>query len=400
MTTNTERLTVAVLFGGRSSEHTISCATAAGVLEAIDRERFDVIPIGITRQGAWVLEEDDPQKFRLDREKLPEVVDNGTRIHLPDSAMHREVSVSYLASAGAAGGVGAVATADEEAGAEVSERRTLGRIDVVLPLLHGPYGEDGTVAGLLELVDLPFVGSSVLAGSVAMDKHYTKIVLRDAGLRVAPGCTVRELEWERDAHAVAARVADELGFPAFVKPARAGSSVGVSKVSEPAELDEAMRVAFAEDDHVLIEAAVSGREVEIAILESRPGERARASVAGEIVMTSAPFYDFATKYLDAPGVELVCPAELTPAQLDEMAELAVRAFEALGASGLARVDFFLGDDGFVINEVNTMPGFTPISMFPKCWAASGIEYPALITELLEVALAHAEARATRRSSSR
>ena len=404
MTTTDRRTRVAVLFGGRSSEHTISCATAGGVLAAIDRDRFDVVPIGITREGAWVLEDDDAAKFALDRSKLPEVIDNGTRVHLPDSALHRELSVSYVSSAP----TGVVPDGDElasgadpraEALAETTERRSLGDIDVVLPLLHGPYGEDGTVQGALELIDLPFVGSSVLAAAVAMDKHYAKIVLREAGLRVAEGFTVRALEWndgEGDgADRVRGRIVDELGFPAFVKPARAGSSVGVSKVADEGGIDEAMRVAFGEDDHVLVEAGVPGREVEIAVLQSRPGERARASVAGEIVLTEAEFYDFATKYLDAPGADLVCPADLGEGRLDEMRELGVRAFEALGCAGLARVDFFLGDDGFVVNEVNTMPGFTPISMFPKCWQESGMTYPELITELIEVALAHAEARRRR-----
>lgn len=364
--------TVVVLFGGRSSEHSISCATAGGVLAAIDRDRYRVIPVGITRDGAWVLEDDDPAKFTLadDAAQLPEVLDNGTRVRLPDSARHREVTVS------------------EAGGGPV---RSLGEVDIVLPLLHGPYGEDGTVQGMLSLAGVPFAGSGVLAASLAMDKHYAKVVLRAAGLRVADGITVAEREWREDPAGVMAR-AEGLGFPAFVKPARAGSSVGVSKVKDAAGYEQAMRTAFAEDDRVLVEAAVTGREVEIAILESMPGQRPRASaVAGEIVMTGAEFYDFESKYLGAAGVELRCPADLTPQQLAEMAELGVRAFEALGVAGLARVDFFLTEDGFVLNEINTMPGFTPISMFPKCWEASGMSYQQLITELLEVALAHAEA---------
>lgn len=361
---------VMLVFGGRSSEHAISCATAGGVLGAIDRERYEVIPVGITRDGAWVLEQDDPARFALDPEKLPEVVDNGTRVRLPDSARTRVVTVEDLAT---------------------GERRELGEVDVVFPILHGRFGEDGTVQGMLELAGLPFVGSGVLAASVGMDKHYTKLVLEAAGLRVADGITVTERRWAAEPDAVRAEI-EPLGLPVFVKPARAGSSVGVSKVSAPEELDAAMATAFAEDDHLLVEAAVVGREVEIAILESMPGERARASVAGEIKLTGAAFYDFDTKYLDAPGVELVCPASLTEAEHAEMAELGIRAFEALGAAGLSRVDFFLAEDGFVVNEVNTMPGFTPISMFPSCWQASGMSYPQLIAELIEVALAHAASR--------
>ena len=363
MTDATARRTVMVVFGGRSSEHQISCATASGVLGAIDRERFEVIPVGITRAGEWVLEDDDPAKFRLDPETLPEVVDNGTRILLPNSARHRTVRV-----------------------AREGRIDDLGDVDVVLPLLHGPFGEDGTLQGMLEMFGLPFVGSKVLAASVAMDKHYTKLVLAAAGLRVAPGFTVTDLEWRDESDAVAARV-DALGYPVFVKPARAGSSVGVSKAKSADELAEAMRVALAEDDHVLVEAGIVGREIEIAVLGSRRGERARASVAGEIVMTSAEFYDFESKYLDGSAVRLDCPAELEPELLAEAQELAVRAFEALGAEGLARVDFFLDADGFVVNEVNTMPGFTPISMFPVVWGASGIAYAPLITELIELAIA-------------
>ncbi|WP_282826313.1 D-alanine--D-alanine ligase family protein [Gulosibacter sediminis] len=364
MTDTTAPLTTVMLvFGGRSSEHQISCATASGVLGAIDRDRYRVIPVGITRQGAWVLEDDDAEKFRLDPEHLPEIVDNGTRILLPDSADTRELRVLRD---------GVI--------------ESLGDIDLVFPVLHGPFGEDGTLQGALELVGLPFVGSSVLASAVGMDKHYTKLVLEAAGIRTAPGITVNAQEWAHAGDIVTSRVADELGYPAFVKPARAGSSVGVSKVDAPETLAEAMRVALAEDDHVLIERGISGREVEIAVLASRPGERARASVAGEIVISNGGFYDFASKYLDDSAAQLVCPAELTDAQLAAAQDLAVRAFEALGCDGLARVDFFLDDEGFLINEVNTLPGFTPISMFPRCWQETGVSYPELITELIEVAL--------------
>ncbi|CAM5289587.1 D-alanine--D-alanine ligase OS=Leifsonia shinshuensis OX=150026 GN=ddl PE=3 SV=1 [Leifsonia shinshuensis] len=267
-------------------------------------------------------------------------------------------------------------------------RSTLGAVDVVFPILHGPWGEDGTVQGMLELVGLPYVGSGVLASALGMDKHFTKTVLQQAGIPVAPWRTVTAYEWRTDADAVR-REAEALGLPAFVKPARAGSSVGVSKVTSWDDLGAAVETALAEDDRVLIESAVVGREVEIAVLGGRPGEPARGSVAGEIVISGREFYDFAAKYLDAPGIDLVCPADLTDAELAEMRELGVRAFDAIGAEGLSRVDFFLTADGFVVNEINTMPGFTPISMFPRCWQESGLAYPALITELLEVALARA-----------
>ncbi|WP_311477650.1 D-alanine--D-alanine ligase family protein [uncultured Gulosibacter sp.] len=363
--TATNRRTVLVLFGGRSSEHTISCATAAGVLGAIDREKFDVIPVGITREGAWVLEEDNPAKFQLDPEHMPEVVDNGTRVLLPDSVQSRTLRVVRE---------GTVAP--------------LADVDVVFPLIHGPFGEDGTLQGMLAMTSLPFVGSGVLASAAGMDKHYTKLLLAAAGLRVAKGITVFAEKW-RDARGSVAEQVAELGWPVFVKPARAGSSVGVSKVADAAGLDEAMRVAFAEDDHVLVEESIAGREVEIAVLGGRRGEPARASVAGEIVMQGAEFYDFAAKYLDDSAVRLDCPAQLSEAQLAVAQQLAVRAFDALGCEGLARVDFFLDGEGFLVNEVNTMPGFTPISMFPKCWGASGLPYDELITELIEVALSRA-----------
>ncbi|MDR6612946.1 D-alanine--D-alanine ligase family protein [Leifsonia sp. 1010] len=362
----TDKVAVALLFGGRSSEHSISCATAAGVLEAIDRDKYDVIPIGITHDGAFTLQPDDASLFALNAEKLPEVEDNGSRILWPDSVATRELTVI-----------------DRDGG-----RSSLGDVDIVFPILHGPWGEDGTLQGMLELVGLPYVGSGVLASALGMDKHFTKTVLQQAGIPVAPWVTVSAYEWSTDADSVR-EAARELGLPAFVKPARAGSSVGVTKVKDWSELDAAMEIALAEDDRVLIESMVTGREVEIAVLGGRPGEPARASVAGEIVVSGRDFYDFAAKYLDAPGIDLVCPADLTDAQLAEMRELAIRGFDAIGGEGLARVDFFLTADGFVINEINTMPGFTPISMFPRCWQESGLSYPALIDELIQVALARA-----------
>jgi D-alanine-D-alanine ligase len=359
-----EKITVVVLFGGRSSEHSISCATAGGVLEAIDRSRYDVIPVGITRSGAFVLEEDSPAKFRLDPASLPEVVDNGSRILWPSSATSRALSVQDAS--------GAV--------------RALGDVDVVFPILHGPFGEDGTVQGMLELVSLPYVGSGVLASALGMDKHFTKTVLAASGIDVAPWVTVTAASWAASASTVTAAVSS-LGLPLFVKPARAGSSVGVSRVTSLDELPAALEVGFAEDSRVLVESAVVGREVECGVLGGRGGAAPRVSVAGEIVMTDRAFYDFEAKYLGGAGVELVCPAALTSAELAEMQALAARAFTAIDGEGLARVDFFLTPSGsFVVNEINTMPGFTPISMFPACWIASGVSYPELITDLISQAL--------------
>ncbi|GAA3869866.1 D-alanine--D-alanine ligase family protein [Leifsonia kafniensis] len=359
----TDKLTVALLFGGRSSEHSISCATAGGVLAAIDRDRYTVIPIGITREGAFILETDDPAKFALNPNAMPEVVDNGTRVIWPDSASSRTLQVTD------AGGT-----------------RALGDVDLVFPIVHGPFGEDGTLQGMLELIGLPYVGSGVLASALGMDKHFTKTVLMQAGVPVAPWRTITA-----DAHAsdpaLAERALAELGLPAFVKPARAGSSVGVSKVSTPSQLEAALATAFAEDHKVLIESGLVGREIEVAVLQDRPGQPTRASVAGEVVVSGRDFYDFAAKYEGAAGIDLVCPAELSASELAEMQALAIHAFDAIGGAGLARVDFFLTADGWVVNELNTMPGFTPISMFPSCWLASGYTYPQLIDELIEVALA-------------
>lgn len=322
-----------------------------------------MIPIGITRTGAFVLERDDAHAFTLNPDAMPEVLDNGTRVHWPQSTQDRELKVS---------------SADGTV-------RSLGQVDLVFPILHGPFGEDGTLQGMLELVGLPYVGSGVLASAVGMDKHFTKTVLQQAGLPVAPWRTVTALDWAQDPEAVR-RVMETFGLPVFVKPARSGSSVGVSKVRAAEELAAAMALALAEDDKVLIEPAVVGREVEIAVLGGRTGEPSRASVAGEIQLTGGGFYDFAGKYLDGPGIELACPADLTEQELAQMQHLATAAFDAIDGEGLARVDFFLTEEGFVINELNTMPGFTPISMFPKCWQAAGLSYPSLIDELIEVAL--------------
>lgn len=354
---------VALLFGGRSSEHAISCATAAGVLGAIDRDRFEVVPIGITRDGAWTLQPDDPELFGL-RADLPSVADNGTRVRLPESAGSRGVTL---------------VAAD---GTESS----LGDIDVYFPILHGRFGEDGTIQGQLELLDLPYVGNGLLASALAMDKHMTKTVLAAAGIQVAPWVTLTPARWNASRELFERRIRS-LGLPVFVKPSRAGSSVGVTKVADWAELPAAVDIAFAEDSTVLVEAAITGREVECAVLEGRDGAEPRVSLAGEIVVTGREFYDFEAKYLDPDAAQLICPTSLHDGELAEMQRVAARAFEAIGGAGLARVDFFYDGATFVVNEVNTMPGFTPISMFPSCWQASGMSYPELITELIELGVA-------------
>ncbi|CAI9386397.1 D-alanine--D-alanine ligase [Microbacterium sp. T2.11-28] len=321
-----------------------------------------MIPIGITRDGAFVLEDDDPDKFALTAGSLPEVVDNGTRVRWPDSTRSRELTLVR---------------------ADGSEE-SLGDVDVVFPILHGRFGEDGTVQGFLELLGLPYVGAGLLMSAIGMDKHTTKSILKSAGVPVVPWVAFTRSDLSRERELWERRVR-ALGLPVFVKPARAGSSVGVSKVSAWDELDAALDVAFAEDATVLVEQSVTGREVECGVLEGRDGAPPRVSVAGEIVITGREFYDFEAKYLDAPGIDLVCPADLRPGELAEMQRVAARAFEAVGGEGLARVDFFFTGTEFFVNEVNTMPGFTPISMFPKCWIASGLPYDELLTELIDLA---------------
>ena len=359
------RRTVVLLFGGRSSEHGISCVTAAGVLRAIDRSRFDVIPVGITRRGATVLvPEEELETYRLEPGALPEVRDNGTRVLWPASTATRALTLI------------------EQSGS----LRTLGHADAVLPMLHGPYGEDGTVQGMLDLVDLPYVGSGVLGSALCMDKHAVKTILADAGIPVAPWRTVTRDELDRDP-SVAERLDEGLRYPLFVKPARAGSSVGVSRVEDRSGIAAALETAFAEDRTVLVESGISGREVEIAVLEGRGADRPRtSSVIGEIVFTGRAFYDFEAKYLGASGVELELPARVTDAEFAAIRDAAVRAFEVTQCAGLARIDFFLTDEGPVLNEINTLPGFTPISMYPRLWEESGLGYTELITELVELAL--------------
>ncbi|MFT4156618.1 MAG: D-alanine--D-alanine ligase family protein [Microbacterium sp.] len=357
-----DKQTVVVLFGGRSSEHSISSATAGGVLGAIDRDRYRVIPVGITRDGAFVLEDDDPAKFPLDAAHLPEVIDNATRVLWPEPGGDRTLRVVH---------------AD-------GTQANMGEIDVVLPILHGPHGEDGTIQGYFDTLEVPYAGGGVLDSALCMDKHFMKVALQAAGITVAPWVTVRATAWGADAGGIRAK-AEGLGLPIFVKPARAGSSVGVSKVEDISALDAAIELAFAEDDKVLIESGIAGREIEVAVLEGAEG--VRASLPGEIVLTSRGFYDFEGKYLGGDGVEVVCPASLTDAEVVAIQDAAIRSFEAVDGRGLARVDMFLTGSGeLVVNELNTMPGFTPISMFPKCWVASGLSYGDLISELIDAGL--------------
>jgi D-alanine-D-alanine ligase len=338
------------------------------VLAAIDRSVYDVVPIGITRAGRWVLAPDDPARWELVGDKLPEVSDaEGPAVLVPMESGDQELTVL-------------------EPGAVPRE---LGQVDVILPLLHGPFGEDGTLQGMLELADVRYVGSGVLASAASMDKHYMKLVLAGAGIPVGPHVVVGRRRWERHPDDVREDV-EELGWPVFVKPARAGSSLGITKAGGPAELDAAVAEARRHDPKVIIEAAISGREIECAVLESLDGGAPATSLPGEIRVTSGhEFYDFDAKYLDfEAAVELICPAELPDDVVYRVRDLAARTFEAFGCEGLARVDFFVQDDGEVlVNEINTMPGFTPVSMYPRMWQATGLAYPDLVDRLVKLALA-------------
>jgi D-alanine-D-alanine ligase len=358
---------VAIVFGGRSSEHAISVSTAGSVLRAIDRNAYEVLPIGIATDGRWALTADEPARMEITDGRLPSVDD------LAESA---DGQVTLPAS-------------PTERGLVYSEPGTvpkaLGEVDVVLPLLHGPWGEDGTVQGLLELSGVPYVGSGVLSSAVGMDKEYTKRVLTSFGLPVGAYTVVRPREWADQAArpAVRARVA-ELGFPVFVKPARAGSSIGITRVTEPEDLDAAIAEARRHDPKVIIEAGLVGRELECGVLEFEDGPK--ASLPAEVLVGEGyDFYDFEAKYIDSSDVRI--PAELTEDETARLRALAVEVFDALACEGLARVDVFLLEDGtFVVNEINTMPGFTPISAFPRMWEATGIPYPELVDRLIQSAL--------------
>jgi D-alanine-D-alanine ligase len=363
-TPGTRRPRVAVVFGGRSSEHAISCLTAAGVLRAIDRETYDVVPVGIATDGRWVLVADDPAALEAHGAGAAQVDTSGPGVMVSTSTSDRSLVALRP---------GQVPT-------------TLGEVDVVLPLLHGPFGEDGTLQGLLELGDVRYVGSGVLASAAGMDKQYMKVLLAGAGLPVGRYEVVTDRQWRTDPGTALQRLA-ALGLPVFVKPARAGSSIGITRVDVVADLAAAVDAARVHDPKVVVEAAVVGREIECGILVD-PDGTPRASELGEIeVVSGHAFYDFEAKYLHESDVRLTTPADVPDDVRERVQALAVRAFEALGCEGLARVDVFVTDAGeVVVNEVNTMPGFTQHSMYPRMWAASGVDYPALVDRLLRLAL--------------
>ena len=363
---NGSRHRVAVVFGGTSSEHGVSCLTAAGVLSALDGDRFDVVGIGITRTGRWILV--DPEtisRLAVTDGRLPELSENAAEALLMRVSSGSELAVREQSA--------------------LSQR---GPVDVALALLHGPFGEDGTIQGLFEMMGTRYVGAGVLASAVGMDKHYMKLVLAASGLPVGPFVPVTSSEWQRDKAACLEAIAT-LHYPLFVKPARGGSSLGISKVNDAACLEEAIQVAQAYDPKIIVEQGfVGARELECGVLDDLDGGPPLASVVAEIrVHSNSGFYDFEAKYLPEEQVDLDVPAQVQPELADQVRQLAIKTFQAIGCEGLARVDVFITHDGqVVVNEINTMPGFTQHSMFPRMWAASGVTYSELVERLIILAL--------------
>ena len=364
MTTEKKRLRVGVIFGGRSGEHEVSLVSAASVIRALDPEKYEAVPIGIAKDGRW-LAGSPAQKM------LPEVLRSGRRVMLP-------------ADPGAA----ALVPLDGAQAAAV-------RVDVVFPVLHGTFGEDGTVQGLLELAGLPYVGSGVIGSAVGMDKDMQKRLFRQDGLPVGDFLAVLRSEWENSRSKVMQQIRKKFRFPVFIKPATLGSSVGMTKVHNAKELPAALDFAADFAMKIVVERFIRGREIELSVLGN---DRPKASIPGEII-PHREFYDYAAKYLEE-GTRLEIPAKLSPAQVRRFQEYAVRAFRCLECRGMARVDFFLerSTGRIYINEVNTIPGFTSISMYPKLWEASGVSYRDLIDRLIELALAdHREKKRTKYS---
>jgi D-alanine-D-alanine ligase len=356
--TTPRKTRIAVVFGGRSSEHAISCVSAGSILAALDPDQYEVVPVGITREGRWVLAGGDPSRLSIADRRLPEITAaSGSGVMLP-----ADPTVGGLMVLDPADGAGSLAG-----------------VDVVFPALHGAYGEDGTIQGMLEMAGIPYVGANVFASAAAMDKEFTKKLAAAEGIPVGPyavlraGCSPSEADKDR------------LGLPVFVKPSRAGSSHGITKVSDWADLDAAVATARRIDPKVLVEAAIAGREIECGVLEGEAGGAPEASLLAEVHVSGHEFYDFEAKYLDAGSYDI--PARLSPEVTRQVQEYACRTFAALDCAGLSRVDFFVtADDRIYLNEINTMPGFTPTSMFPLMWAATGLEYPKVVDRLVRTAL--------------
>jgi D-alanine--D-alanine ligase len=350
---------VAIVFGGRSPEHGISCVSAGSVLGALDPDEYEVVPVGITRAGQWVLTSGDPAQLAINARRLPEITaESGEDIVLRADPTGNGLMVL-----------------DPTEGP-----RALADVDVVFPVLHGAYGEDGTIQGMLEMAGIPYVGANVFASAAAMDKEFTKKLCAAEGIPVGPYVVLR------NGMTLSEQDRDRLGLPVFVKPSRAGSSFGITRVTDWAQLDEAVATARQIDPKVIIEGAIVGREIECGVLEGEAGGAPEASVLAEVrIVADHDFYDFEAKYLD-DSCEYDIPAGLPEKVTRQVQEYAVRAFTALDCAGLARADFFVTPElDIYLNEINTMPGFTPTSMFPRMWAAAGLEYPKLVNRLIRTA---------------
>lgn len=369
---------IVVMYGGKADEHSISCISAASALRALDTDKFEAIPVGITKDGKWIVNGENPLGWSLDEglpivEKTPGAKDVVLEVALGQDGFFAREDDGTLTP--------------------------FGHVDAVFPVLHGPYGEDGTIQGLFEMMGVPYVGCGVLASAACMDKHYTKVLLAAAGIPVAPGITLdarsfdKASEFKTDADAIMAQVSEAgLQYPLFVKPSRAGSSFGVTKVEhegDAAELAAAVYEASRHDWRILVEQGIDAREIECAVLCPKAGEAPQASWPGEIVLDKRAegddqFYDFDSKYMDAAASHVEVPANLPEETLNLVRETAKKAFVAVDGAGLSRVDTFVTKDGKVmVNEINTMPGFTSISMYPKAWEATGVRYTDLITMLIE-----------------
>jgi D-alanine-D-alanine ligase len=348
---NKKRLRVGILFGGRSGEHEVSLASAASVIRGLDPDKYEAVPIGITKEGHWLV-------GGAAQKMLPEVLKGGQRVMM---------------------------TADPTDAALIPLDRSGGgqRVDVVFPVMHGTYGEDGTIQGLLDLASLPFVGAGVLGSAIAMDKDVAKRLLQVAKIPVVPWIAAQRADWEHDPKEIQKAIEKRFKYPVFVKPATLGSSVGMTKVHSRAELAPALNLAAEFAMKILVEKCIVGREIEVSVLGNHDP---KASIPGEIV-PHREFYDYTAKYLEE-GSQILIPAKLKPAQVKTIQKYAVEAFRALELSGMARVDFFVEKKAgkIYLNEVNTIPGFTSISMYPKMWEASGIPFRQLIDKLIELAL--------------
>lgn len=362
-----KKITVAVLFGGKSGEHEVSLTSAASILAAIDRTKYNVIPIGITKEGQW---RSDPGFLE---EKFPKILQEGSPVLLPTEPSTSAQFIQFDA-------------ATHWVGQQIP-------IDVVFPVLHGPFGEDGAIQGLLEMANVPYVGAGVLGSAIAMDKDVMKRLFQQAGLPTAPFLAYKRRHWSRQRQKVEQEVARKLGYPCFVKPANLGSSIGISKVDRVQQLSQALTLAGEFDDKIIVEKALDAREIECSVLGNA---NLQASLPGEII-PRADFYDYQSKYLD-DSAQLVVPAPLRPEQVEKIQELALKSFQVLECQGMARVDFFLerATEDIYVNEINTIPGFTSISMYPKLWQASGMAYSELIDRLIELAMERHRQRQAKR----